>query len=139
MRIRNMTMDDYDRVYNLWINTHGMGMNDIDDSREGIGKYLGRNPGTCFVAEKDGAIVGVILCGHDGRKGFIYHLAVDVQERNRGIGTALVDAAVEALRKEGITKAALVAFSNNETGNAFWEKRGFTVRNDLVYRNKSLL
>ena len=108
----------------------------MDDSREGIAKYLARNPATCFVAEKDGVIVGVILSGHDGRRGFIYHMAVAQSEQRKGIGTALVNAAISALEHEGVTRVILFVFVNNEAGNAFWEKMGFIVRDDLVYRNK---
>jgi ribosomal protein S18 acetylase RimI-like enzyme len=133
-----MTIDDYERVYALWRNTPGMGLNDLDDSREGIGKYLARNPATCFVAEKDGVIIGAILSGHDGRRGYICHTAVDGREQRRGVGGALVGAAMDALKREGIHKAALVVFDKNEKGNAFWEKQGFIVRNDLNYRNKAI-
>lgn len=136
MIIRKMTIDDYDNIYKLWLSTPGMGLNDIDDSRSGIEKYLSRNPETCFVAEKDNTIIGVIMCGNDGRRGYIHHTAVALSERNNGVGTALVNTALDALCNEGITKVALVVFSKNELENAFWEKRGFTVREDLVYRNK---
>lgn len=138
MLIRKMTIEDYEAVYQLWISTPGMGLNNLDDSREGIEKYLRRNPATCFVAEKDGQIVGVIISGHDGRRGYIYHTAVAVSERNQGIGSALVDTAMAALEAEGIHKCALVAFERNETGNRFWENYGFTTRPDLVYRNKTI-
>ena len=114
----------------------GIGLNDLDDSRQRIERYLERNPKTCFVAEKDNKIIGTILCGNDGRRGFIYHAAVSPEERNNGVGTALVEAALDALKKEGINKVALVVFSHNQIGNSFWEKRGFTAREDLVYRNK---
>jgi ribosomal protein S18 acetylase RimI-like enzyme len=137
--IRTMTLSDYDSVYQLWTNTPGMGLNNLDDSRVGIERYLKRNPATCFVAEDGNAeIIGVILCGHDGRRGYIHHTAVKVSERKQGIGSALVNAATDALQSEGITKAALVVFAGNELGNAFWEQRGFTVRKDLNYRNKTL-
>lgn len=139
MIIRKMTITDYDGVYKLWINTPGMGLNNLDDSKEGIEKYLIRNPQTCFVAEDDNRIIGVILCGNDGRRGYIHHTAVDTTKRTRGVGTALVNAALDALKNEGINKVALVVFEKNEIGNSFWEKRGFTVREDLVYRNKSLV
>lgn len=134
--IRTMTIEDYDGVYDLWIHTPGMGLNSTDDSREGIEKYLKRNPSTSFAAEENGKIVGVIIAGHDGRRGYIYHTAVLPAYRNQGIGRKLVDHAVGALEKEGIHKAALVAFRTNETGNGFWESIGFTERDDLVYRNK---
>lgn len=136
--IRLMQLVDYDAVYALWLSCAGMGLNDLDDSREGIAKYLARNPDTCFVAEENGKILGMILAGNDGRRGYIYHTAVSPAERGRGIGTQLVNAALSALKACGIHKVALVAFSRNETGNAFWEKQGFTLRNDLSYRNRAL-
>ena len=139
MIIREMTINDYDNVYNLWINTPGMGLNNIDDSREGIEKYLKRNPSTCFVEESGNNINGVILSGHDGRRGFIHHTAVAADFRHQGIGRELVNHAMTALKNEGITKVALVAFSKNKTGNAFWEKLGFKIREDLYYRNKSIV
>jgi ribosomal protein S18 acetylase RimI-like enzyme len=138
MKIRKMTIDDYEEVYDLCVATPGIGLNEIDDSKAGIEKYLKRNPNTCFVAETDGKIVGVILAGHDGRRGFIYHTAVATDYRNKGIGSALVDSALKALREEGISKVALVVFGRNEVGNSFWEQKGFHVREDLVYRNKAL-
>ena len=138
MQIKKMTINDYDGVYQLWISTPGMGMRSIDDSKEGIEKYLNRNPETCFVAESENKIIGVILSGHDGRRGYIHHTAVNDTVRKQGIGTTLVNAAIEALKKQGINKVALVAFSTNKLGNSFWESQGFKDRNDLVYRNKSL-
>lgn len=138
MHIRLMTNADYPAVYALWLSCAGMGLNDLDDSPEGIARYLARNPNTCFVAEEEGRIAGVILCGHDGRRGFIHHTAVHPDFRRRGIARMLVDAALAALKREGIHKAALVVFERNETGNAFWQQQGFTTREDLVYRNLAL-
>lgn len=138
MIIRQMVIDDYEAVYDLWIHTPGMGLNNLDDSREGIEKYLKRNPTTCFLAEDEGKIIGAIMSGHDGRRGFIHHTTVHKDYRKLGIGKMLVQHAMQALEKEGINKVALVAFERNEIGNAFWEKMGFTDRNDLVYRNKSI-
>lgn len=138
MKIRLMTISDYDQVYTLWMRTPGMGLNPLDDSREGITKYLKRNPTTCFVAEDAGHIVGVLLSGHDGRRGFIHHTAVQDTYQRQGIGQKLVDEAMNALAQEGINKVALVAFQRNELGNAFWENRGFESRPDLVYRNKRI-
>ena len=137
MKIRKMNIGDYEGVYELWTNTSGMGMRSVDDSKEGIEKYLNRNPGTCFIAEEENKIVGVILSGHDGRRGYIYHTSVKDTIRKQGIGKALVNSAIEALKAEGINKAALVAFNTNELGNSFWESQGFEERKDLVYRNKS--
>jgi len=138
MTIRVMVATDYEGIYALWLTTAGMGLNDVDDSCDGIEKFLRRNANTCFVAERNGEILGVILAGNDGRRGYIYHAAVRESERNRGLGTALTDAAMDALRAEGITKVALVCFTGNDIGNAFWERRGFTVRDDLTYRNRAL-
>lgn len=138
MVIRVMTPADYDAVYALWLSCKGMGLNDIDDSREGISRYLARNPRTSFVAE-DGGIVGCIMAGHDGRRGYIYHTAVCPDRRREGIAAMLVDAALDALKNEGITKVALVAFSHNEQGNAFWTRMGFSERGDLTYRNRTLV
>lgn len=136
--IRVMTLADYNGVYDLWISTPGMGLNTTDDSREGIGRYLRRNPTTSFVAEEEGRIVGVIMAGHDGRRGIIHHTAVRPECRKQGIATQLVEHAMAALEAEGIHKVALVAFERNAAGNAFWERIGFEERTDLVYRNKSI-
>jgi len=138
MQIRLMQIEDYDAVYALWMSCKGMGLNNLDDSPEGIARFLDRNPNTCFVAEDKGAVVGVIIAGNDGRRGYIYHTAVHPERRKAGIGSALLSRALDALKAEGINKVALVVFSRNETGNAFWEKQGFTAREDLVYRNRSL-
>ena len=138
MQIRKMKIEDYEAVYRLWLSCKGMGLNSVDDSREGIEKFLRRNPETCFVAEKDGKIAGVILAGNDGRRGYIYHTAVSPEQRRQGIASRLLDAVLTALENICITKVALVVFERNADGNAFWEKAGFTVREDLVYRNKSI-
>lgn len=138
MEIRKMEISDYKSVYNLWLFCKGMGLNDVDDSEKGISRFLEKNPETCFVAVDNNEIIGVILCGNDGRRGYIYHTAVKPTERNKGIGTKLVDMAMKAFESIGITKVALVVFEKNETGNAFWEKTGFTSRKDLVYRNKQI-
>ena len=138
MNIRIMTVNDYEQVYSLWLNTPNMGLNNLDDTKDGIAKYLERNPNTCFVAEKNGNIIGVILSGHDGRRGFIYHAAVAQGEQRQGVGTALVNTAMSALEHEGINKVALVVYGKNEKGNVFWEKQEFTTREDLVYRNKAI-
>lgn len=138
MNIRKMLVKDYDEVYTLWMSCEGMGLNNLDDSRDGIDKFIKRNPDTCFVAEIENKIVGVIIVGNDGRRGYIYHTAVNPQYRNQGIGRQLVNTAMQALKQCGINKAALVVFDRNENGNAFWQKLGFTVREDLIYRNKAI-
>ena len=138
MNFRLMHISDYDSIYNLWINTSGMGLNSVDDSKDGIEKFLKLNPTTCFVAEEDSKIVGVIMAGNDGRRGYIYHTAVLAEFRGKHVAKTLVENAMTALEKEGITKVALVVFEKNQNGNGFWEKIGFTVRNDLIYRNKTI-
>ena len=139
MEIRTMQFDDYDSVYALWLSCPGMGLNNLDDSREGIRKYLERNPDTCFVAVEYGSMIGAILTGHDGRRGYISHTAVSPAHQRQGVGKQLVEAALNALMRQGIHKVNLVAFAHNEKGNAFWEKMGFTQRPDLTYRNRTLV
>ena len=138
MNIRHMLIEDYDEVYQLWAGTAGMGMRSVDDSLEGIAKFLKRNPNTSFLAQSENEMVGIILCGHDGRRGYIYHTAVKQDYRSKGIGKALVAAALDALKKEQINKVALVAYSTNDLGNKFWQSIGFEIRNDLIYRNISM-
>ena len=138
MNIREMRHTDYPAVYELWMACAGMGLNNLDDSPAGIAAFLERNPRTCLVAEESGEILGVILVGSDGRRGYIYHTAVRPDRRRQGIARTLVDRALEALSSLGIHKAALVVFARNRTGNDFWERIGFTVREDLVYRNRAL-
>lgn len=136
MKIRKIKKSDWKKILALWQNIPGMGLNNIDDSKEGIIRFLKRNPKTCFIAEENGTAIGTIIAGHDGRRGYIYHTAVLPEFRKRGIATELLARSIDSLKKQGITKVALVVFSDNETGNAFWEKQGFTKRNNLVYRNK---
>ena len=134
-----MIIEDYDNVYSLWMSCVGMGLNNLDDSRSGIEKFLNRNPDTCYVAIDNDTIVVVIMGGNDGRRGYIYHTSVHPDYRKQGIGRKLVDTALDSLLKLGINKVALVVFDRNKAGNEFWEKMGFTTRNDLIYRNKALV
>ena len=133
MTIREMTIDDYEEVYHLWKQIKGFGIRSIDDSREGVERFLMRNPTTSVVAEKDGKIVGSILCGHDGRRGCLYHVCVDEAYRRHGIGKAMVVRTMEALKAEKINKVCLIAFTKNDIGNAFWNTIGWTEREDLNY------
>ncbi|MCI8508448.1 MAG: GNAT family N-acetyltransferase [Lachnospiraceae bacterium] len=141
MLIRKMLINDYENIYELWVSCTGLGLNNLDDSKEGIRRFLERNPDSCFVAEDEehGKIIGNILAGNDGRRGYIYHTAVNPMYRKQGIAAALVNTALEALRSIGIHKIALVVFEKNETGNEFWGKMGFIERKDIVYRNKALV
>lgn len=131
--IRLMTIEDYDQVYALWRRIKGFSMRSIDDSQAGVAKFLQRNPTTSVTAVEDGRVVGAILCGHDGRRGCLYHVCVDPDYRRRGIGKAMVVFCMDALRKEGINKVSLIAFTKNDIGNAFWHNVGWKQREDLNY------
>lgn len=131
--IRIMDIEDYDGVYVLWKKIKGFGLRSIDDSREGVERFLKRNPSTSVVAVESGEVVGSILCGHDGRRGCFYHVCVDAAYRRRGIGKAMVVKAMEALREERVSKVSLIAFTKNDVGNAFWNTIGWTKRQDLNY------
>ena len=135
---RAMTIEDYDQVYELWMQIKGFGIRSIDDSREGIARFLKRNPTTSVVAEADGKIVGGILCGHDGRRGCFYHVCVNPEYRRKGIGKQMVVFAMEALKAEEINKVSLIAFTTNDIGNAFWNTIGWTKREDLNYYDFTL-
>ena len=133
-----MTIADYEKVYALWMSCKNMGFNDIDDSKEGIARFLERNPNTSFVAIENDELLGIILGGHDGRRGYIYHMSVAENHRKKGIGSSLVEKCLASFKNEKISKVALLVFKYNETGNAFWEKQGFILREDVNYRNIGL-
>ena len=131
--IRRMTIEDYDGVKALWMSIKGFAIRSLDDSREGVARFLTRNPDTSVVAVEDGKVVGSILCGHDGRRGCLYHVCVDEGYRRQGIGKAMVVHAMEELKKEQVNKVCLIAFTRNDIGNAFWNTIGWTKRLDLNY------
>ena len=133
MTVRTMTIEDFDQVHALWMTISGFAIRSIDDSREGVERFLRRNPTTSVVAEEDGKIVGSILCGHDGRRGCMYHVCVHKDYRMRGIGKAMVVYAMNALKAEEISKVSLIAFTRNDIGNAFWNRIGWTRRLELNY------
>ena len=137
--VRTMTKEDYQGLYALWKTIRGFGMRSIDDSREGVERFLKRNPGTSVVAvSADGEIVGGILCGHDGRRGCLYHVCVREDWRRMGIGKAMVVHCMNALKAEQINKVSLIAFTKNDIGNAFWNTIGWTRRLDLNYYDFTL-
>lgn len=138
MTVRTMQIEDYGGVYALWMSIKGFAIRSVDDSREGVERFLKRNPTTSVVAEEDGRIVGAILCGHDGRRGCMYHVCVRKEYRMRGIGRQMVTFAMEALKKEEISKVSLIAFTVNDIGNAFWNRIGWTRRLDLNYYDFTL-
>lgn len=136
--VRVMTMEDYDDVYALWMSIKGFGMRSIDDSREGIERFISRNPNTSAVAVEDGKIVGAVLCGHDGRRACLYHVCVSEEYRMHGIGKQMVHFCCEQLQKEKINKVCLNAFITNVIGNKFWQKMGWTLRSDMNYYDFAL-
>ena len=133
----SMTLADVDDALELWAATEGIGLRGAD-SPEALPKYLARNPGLSVVAREDGRMVGAVLCGHDGRRGYLHHLGVAASHRRRGIGTALVERCLEGLRLEGITKCHLFVYHHNTEGQAFWRRIGWHARDDLLVMSRNL-
>lgn len=133
--IRLLTEYDYDEVYQLWKRTPGLGIYNVDDSKESIKRFIKRNPTTNFVAVENGQIVGTVLAGHDGRRGYLYHACVEEGHRQKSIGRMLIEQVIKAMKAENITKIALVCFLTNDLGNKFWSSLGWTKREDLNYYN----
>ena len=131
--VRTMTAEDYEGVYALWMSIKVFAIRSIDDSKEGVARFLLRNPDTSVVAVEDGRIIGAILCGHDGRRGCLYHVCVRQECRRKGVGKAMVVFCMEKLKAEQISKVSLIAFTANDIGNAFWRRIGWTKREDLNY------
>ncbi|MFV0465161.1 MAG: GNAT family N-acetyltransferase [Lachnospiraceae bacterium] len=129
--IRVMKEEDFTQVSSLWSRIQGLSIRSMDDSMEGILRFIRRNPNTSIVAEIEGTIVGTILCGHDGREATLYHVCVQKEFRELGIGHQMVEASLTELRKEKVSKVKLVAFDHNEIGNQFWQHSGWSVRKDL--------
>ena len=138
MLIREMKIEDYDNVFALWKTIKGFGIRSVDDSREGIERFLKWNPGLSVVAEEDGKIVGAILCGSDGRRGCLYHVCVHRDFRRQGLGKSMVVWCMEKLKELQINKVSLIAFTQNDVGNAFWKEIGWTKREDLNYYDFTL-
>lgn len=136
--LRAMTIEDYEAVFEVWKSISGFGIRSIDDSKEGIRRFLTRNPGLSVVAEKDGGIVGSILCGHDGRRGCLYHVCVKKEYRMLGVGQRMVDFCKAALKQEGINRINLIAFTSNEIGNKFWQRLRWNYRTDCNYYEENL-
>lgn len=131
-RFRPLGLADYDEVRALWERSSGIGLNE-SDTREAIALFLERNPGLSRVAlAPDGTIAGAVLSGHDGRRGYLHHLAVDESHRRRGLGSRLVEQALQDLRALGIPKTNIYLFADNAAGRAFWLREGWSVRDDLV-------
>jgi ribosomal protein S18 acetylase RimI-like enzyme len=135
--IRPMTMADYDAVCELWESCDGVGLNDADQPQS-LSAYLNRNPGMSFVAQKGNAVVGAVLCGHDGRRGYLNHLAVSPVYRYRGIARRLVAHCLATLQSAGIAKCHLFIFSSNQDGRNFWRQIGWEMRADLTVASQTL-
>ncbi len=127
----------YESALALWKRCEGIGLSDAD-SKENIKLYLDRNPGTSFIAEIDNEVVGTILSGHDGRRGYIHHLAVSPDFRRKGIGSMLVKSTLNKLREQGILKCHIMLFNNNSAGLKFWESIGWLYRNDICLMSKTV-
>lgn len=138
IQIRPMTMNDYDAVFEMWKSISGFGIRSIDDSREGIERFLHRNPDLSVVAIHQGNVIGGILCGHDGRRGCLYHVCVLPEYRKLGIGQKMVEICKDSLKKEGVNKMNLIAFKTNVVGNQFWQKLHWKFREDCNYYEENL-
>jgi N-acetylglutamate synthase len=130
MDIQEMKIEDYEQIIALWEATEGIGLSDADN-KENIASYLTRNSGSSFVAGENNMIVGAVLCGHDGRRGYLHHLAVQPEFRRNGIGRVLVDRALAKLEEAGIGKCHLFIYNSNVSGVSFWQSQGWELRNDI--------
>ncbi len=130
--LRSFTLDDYDDAFALWGVTEGMGLGE-SDTRTAIGAFLARNPElSTVVCNSDGQLVGAVLCGHDGRRGYLHHLAVARPDRGRGLGRALVEASLARLRASGIARTSIFLYASNLAGRSFWQHEGWRLREDIV-------
>lgn len=132
-----MKISDYDAVTALWTRTPGIGLSEAD-SRRNIGIFLDRNPGLSFVAEDEEGLMGAVMSGHDGRRGFLYHLAVDQAKRRNGVGRQLVDRCLSGLAALGLRKCHIFVFADNEEGRRFWSRTGWEQRFDLIVMSRGV-
>jgi len=137
IRFEELKIEDYQEIYDLWSKTPGVGLSKAD-SYDNIQRFLLRNEGMSFVCRYGDKIIATILCGHDGRRGFIYHLAVEEGYRRWGIGGTLVEKCLQKLKEVGIDKCHIFVYLKNEPGNAFWSAKGWMKRDDLFVYTKSL-
>lgn len=135
-QVRGMTIRDYEEVIALWRASEGIGLSDAD-TREGVARFLDRNPGLSLVARDGAQLAGAVLCGHDGRRGYIHHLAVHRSDRRRGLGRSLVDRCLGALKRLGIDKCHLFVYGENRDAILFWQKTDWTERIDLIMMSKN--
>jgi len=138
MEITEMIIKDYEEVFGLWENTENVGLHDDTDSKEGIDKYLKRNPSLSFVARDNAELIGAVLCGHDSRRGYLHHLAVANNHRKKGLGKTLTQHALAALAKAGINKCHVFVFADNLDGQKFWKTINWTFRTDIYIISKNI-
>jgi N-acetylglutamate synthase len=124
IKTREFSISDYDAALELWQRVEGLEIAEGDD-RESIAYFLARNPGLSRVATDGTAMVGVALCGHDGRRGYIYHLAVDPAYQSRGLGKRLMDESLDRLRQVGLKRALILVANDNPRGRKFWSRHGW--------------
>ena len=136
-KVESMSIDDFDAVLRLWRNAEGIGLNE-SDTRSAITSYLARNPGMSFVARSGRKIVGAVLCGHDGRRGFLHHLAIAPAHKGKGLGKKLVAACQAQLEQAGISKCNIFLFADNKKGESFWKHNGWVKRSDLRVMQKPI-
>ena len=130
MKIREMTIEDYDDIIKMFKTTSGITIREAD-SKNATKKYLERNPNLCFVATIKGCIVGCVMCGHDGRRGYLQHLIVKSEKRHQGIGKALFKRCIDSLKEIGISKSHIFVFKSNTLANSFWESNGWILRDEI--------
>lgn len=138
VELTNMTVDDYDDVRALWEQAKGVGVNDAD-TRAGLQAYLRRNPGLSFVARDGSQLVGAVLCGHEGRRGYLHHLAVAATHRRRGIGSSLVERCLERLSSLGFQKCNILVYADNDEGAKFWDRGGWVEQPDWTIRQRTTM
>jgi putative acetyltransferase len=137
IRLSSFEIDSYDEVYGLWRQCEGIGLSDAD-TRESIEAYLKRNRDMSLIATSENRTVGAVLCGHDGRRGYLHHLAVHPDYRRQGIGRRLVDECLSRLSNSGIKKCHLFIFNDNYEGIRFWDNAGWTHRIDISIISKNI-
>jgi ribosomal protein S18 acetylase RimI-like enzyme len=139
IKIEELKASDYEKVHSLWESVEGVGLHADCDSKEGITNYLHRNPGMSFVAKKKEAIVGAVLCGHDGRRGYLHHLAVAEDHKGKGIGKALVEKVTGKLQQRGIRRCHIFVFGDNIDGKDFWNQIGWAERHDIAIMSRDIV
>ena len=137
IKIRHMRKEDYRNSIALWKSLPGLGLSGADEETQ-IHRFLELNPSTCFVALEDDKLIGTVLGGSDGRRGYIYHLAIAPQHQRRGIGKNLVNCCLNAFRQSGLQKCHIFVVSDNLDGMKFWEHLNWVRRDDIVVMSKDL-